>query len=93
MEARVYLKLDREEIRRLIPYDLICETYSREIFRTGRAKRIRKEYFTPEEWTRCMELARLACKWALRTGAPEEITITAHTLALWERLAAYCMEI
>lgn len=93
MKARVMLTLDREEIRHAIPYDLICETYSREIFRTGRAKRIRADRFTPEEWARCGELCRTACKWTFRTGTPDEITISTRTLELWQRLAAYCMEL
>ena len=49
MEARIMLKLTHEDVQEKIPYGIVCETYCREIFRTGRAKRLRKERFTDAE--------------------------------------------
>ena len=93
MQVRIMLKLTYDEIQEKIPYPLVCETYCREIFRTGRAKRLRKERFTDAEWERCLDLCKIARKWFLVSGVPEEVTMSARTLALWHKLAEYCMEL
>lgn len=90
MEARIMLTLDQDEVLEKIPYMLICETYCRDLFRTGKAKRLRADYFTADEWDRCLELCRMAYKWALRTGVPEKVVMSARTLALWIKLGEYC---
>ena len=90
MEARIMLKLTHEDVQEKIPYGIVCETYCREIFRTGRAKRLRKERFTDAEWERCLDLCKLAYKWFLKTGVPDEVTMSARTFALWLRLAEFC---
>lgn len=93
MKVKIMLKMTSEEITKTIPYELICETYCRDIFNTGKAKRIRSKCFTDSEWDHCIGLCRTAYKWMLKTGVPNEVEMSVGTLSLWKRLAIYCYHI
>lgn len=90
MKAEISIIMSRDEVIAQIPYALICET--RESARwTGRklAECFACE-FTPEERAEAATLFSLAHKWHLKTGVPEEVRMTAKTMALWLRLAQFC---
>ena len=90
---KLYLHLNRDEVREKIPYELVAETFAREIHKTGRGKRIFNEMFDESEKTKIRELRSKASAWAFRTGCPDNIKITPKTLALWYKLAEYCMRL
>ena len=90
---KVYLHFDRDEIREKIPYELVAETFARDIHKTGKAKRIFNEMFDESEKTKIRELRQKARVWAFTTGTPESIRLTTKTLMLWMKLAEYCMRV
>ena len=90
---RIYLHLDRDEIREKIPYELVAEIFARGIVKTGKAKRIFNEMFDESEKKRIYELRSKATAWAFRTGAPDKTHLTVDTLMLWQKLAEYCMRL
>lgn len=88
-----YLYMKQDEIQKNIPYQLVAETFAREVHKTGKGKRIFNEMFAEFEKESIRELRRKATKWAFQTGAPRELKLTLTTLSLWMRLADYCMRL
>lgn len=86
----VMIKLNAEEIREIIPYQLICETVYGARWDTGKRKRAYKLWFNEKERTKARKLFVLAHKWALSTGVPEEVTMSRDTLNLWNKLGMFC---
>ena len=93
MKVGTYITLSRDEINSNIPYALIHQTISGAKWNTGRRKRLMKERFTESERTAICRLHRQAYTWYLRTGVPEELTMTTNTLFLWQKLANFCYEL
>lgn len=90
---KMMLVLSREEVRREIPYALICETREGSIWNTGRRRRIWKDMFTKSEKEAATRLFRTAHLWHLTTGVPEEVTMTMSTIRLWHKLGKFCAAI
>jgi hypothetical protein len=93
MKVGTYITLSRDEINQHIPYVLVYQTISGSKWNTGRCKRLLKERFTDSERKAIYRMHKQAYAWYLRTGVPEELTITTHTLLLWQKLANFCLEL
>lgn len=91
--AKLEVILTADEIRREIPYMLICETKESSVWSTGRRRRKWNAEFTEEERKSASRLFTLAYKWALKTGVPDKVRMSLSTYALWGRLAAFCASI
>ncbi len=88
--ATLMISLTREEIQRELPYQLIYSTMASSVWDTGRRKRRWTEEFTEAERKTCSRIKYQAYLWYLVKGAPEEVTMSLSTMALWKRLAAFC---
>ena len=88
----MYMEFNEEEIRALLPYELICETMEGSRWNTGSVKRKFTAAFTPTERKQISRIKQQAHRWALTSGAPEKIKMTSKTYALWDRLGEFCYE-
>lgn len=88
--ATILYSLTRDEVERGINYRLICETMCGAAWSTGRRRRRWRAEFTEAERKACSRLKAQAYGWYLRSGIPDEVTMTAGTLALWKKLEAFC---
>lgn len=93
MKIETRLVLNRDEINQRIPYAVVCEGMSSARWNTGRRKRLMKQYFTETEIDAIYRMRKQAHSWCLVKGVPEELRITPHILALWNKLAAFCCEL
>ncbi len=93
MEVRTMLTLTHDEIQEQIPYAMICETRFGSRWETTRRRRNWIESFTEQEREAAGKLFRQAYDWYLKKGVPDSVTMSARTLLLWHRLAAFCASI
>ncbi len=91
--AKLMIELDRDEIQRGIPYRLICETKSGSRWNTMRRKREWQKQFTDAERDKCSKLFAQAYQWYLVKGVPDSVVMSPGTLALWQKLGAFCASI
>lgn len=91
--ANVFIELSREEVYASIPYEVICETRYGGTWDTGKRRRLWKEEFTEEERALSTRLFKQAHMWMLSTGVPEKVVMKTTTLALWGKLAVFCMSL
>lgn len=87
---KIMMVFDHDEIKKEIPYDLICETHEGGRWNTFRRKRLWNDMFTEKEQKACGRLFRQAKSWSLVKGAPESLMLTADTLLLWKKLGNFC---
>lgn len=92
MRVQTVITLDRDELRKNIPYRVISETSQLTIWNTGKRKRRFKEHFTEDEQENCLRLVEQARAWT-KAGAPEHANLTASDIVLWQRLANFCAEL
>lgn len=90
MEMKVMLKLTCDEVRRRIPYAMICETRFGSRWETSKRRRMWKQMFTDQEREAAGRLFRLAYDWYLRKGVPETVEMSTRTLTLWMKLGEFC---
>lgn len=90
---KIYLSLTKDEIQKEIPYAVICEARYGCRWETGRRRRAWMEQFTEEERVAASRLFRRAHEWTLTRSVPDEIKMTPKTLALWNKLGAFCASI
>lgn len=88
--ARLMMVLDREEVEKFIPYQLVCEVMGSAVWSTSRRRREWAVEFTEGEREACRRLYNMAYKWYLKSGVPDEVTMSIHTYSLWQRLGAFC---
>ena len=88
--ARVMLVLTHDEVECSIAYRFICETMLGSAWSTSRRRRRWSSEFSEAERKAFLRLRDQATKWYLRTGVPDEVTMTVETLGLWQRLEAFC---
>lgn len=88
--ATLLLTLTQDEVLNEIAYPLICETMCGAAWQTGKRRRRWAEEFTESERRACSKLKTQAYTWHLRTGVPEEVTMSLGTLRLWHKLEAFC---
>ena len=88
--ARLMLVFTADEIREQIAYPLICETMCGVAWDTSKRKRRWLEEFTERERIACSKLRAQAYKWHLKTGVPDEVTMSHNTLRLWYKLEEFC---
>lgn len=88
--AKMMLVLSREEIQTSINYPLICETMCGARWDTSRRRRRWLEEFTESERIACSKLKTQAHSWYLKTGVPDEVTMSLRTMDLWKRLESFC---
>ena len=89
----VMLVLNREDIQREIPYEVICEAREGGRWNAGRRKRLWNETFSESEKAACARLFRDAKKWYLIKGVPETLMLKPSTLLLWKKLGSFCAAI
>lgn len=89
----VMLVLNREDIQREIPYEVICEAREGSRWNAGRRKRLWNETFSENEKAACASLFREAKKWYLIKGVPETLMLKPSTLLLWKKLGSFCAAI
>lgn len=87
---RVMLVLEHDEIQKNIPYALICETRSGSRWCTGTRRRRWTQEFNESERKAAAKLFHLAHQWYLVKGVPEEVRMSMGTMALWNKLGAFC---
>lgn len=85
--------LTRDEVNAQIPYALICMTRYGQSWNTGRRRRRWLEEFTEAERISASRLFSMSHTWTLIKGVPEEVRMSAHTLALWLKLGEFCATI
>ena len=87
---RMMLVLNQDEIREQIPYQMICFARYGSSWNTMRRKRAWKEQFSEQEREASDRLFRMAYRWTLTTGVPDEQTMSLNTLRLWQKLGDFC---
>lgn len=85
MEVRV--KLEREEIIRDFPYQMVTESYSGRLMKSGSVQRKYKHCFNEQE----RELIRKniipkAHKWTLVSGVPDYVDMSMEEYKTWQKL-------
>ena len=90
MKVSYYIEMDYEYVRQVIPYQIIAETTSMSIWNTGRRKRLYKQMFTEAEQKKLYEIIKQARRFAFVNIPADGMKASAHTLALWRRLADFC---
>lgn len=88
MEMKIVFTQD--EIKEVIPYQMICETRYSSVWDTMRRKRRWKEQFPGYKGEKANAMCRQAYNWTLKTGVPEQVMMSASTYDLWQELAAFC---
>jgi hypothetical protein len=90
MKVRTYIIMTRDEVQRNIPYAMICETRWGATWENSRRRRRWAAEFTERERDHAYDLFKMAYKWYLKTGVPEEVKMSTQTLVLWSKLAEFC---
>lgn len=90
---KLYLSLNEDEIRKTLPYALICETRESSVWDTRKRRMLWKERFTESERDYASTIFALCHKWYLKTGVPDEYKLSFKSLELWNKIAAFCMEL
>lgn len=91
--AEMYLALNREEIHKVIPYNLVCMARYGSSWNTMRRKRRWFQVFTEEERNAAEELFKQAHKWAVGSGALGKVQMSYATYFLWQKLGAFCSDV
>ena len=86
----MFIKLDRDEITKTLPYAVICETRSSSRWDTGKRKRLWLAEFDKAERDAAQRIFRLAHNWMLRSGVPDSVVMKPSTIALWQKLGNFC---
>lgn len=90
MKGTYILTMSRDEVQRLIPYAMICETMGGAKWNTGTRRRKWANEFTEQERRKARELYNISRQWYLIKGIPDEVKMSATTLTFWNRLAEFC---
>ncbi len=93
MRVGVILEMTHDEVQEQIPYAMICETRFGSKWNTMRRKRLWAEQFTEAERKHASNLFKQSRLWYLVKGVPEKVEMTSNTLALWLKLADFCVAI
>lgn len=88
----VVMRLNREEVKQLLPYLLIAETTSRSVWNTGRRIRKMEMEFTSRERKEIADIIQMSRRWAGH-GAPQEVIMESSMIILWKRLGNFCYEL
>lgn len=89
-----WMHLTQEEVFRLVPFILICETRNSSRWETGRRRRMYNQVFTEQEKKKIPELCRKAHIWAISKGVPAKgVKMTLSTYKLWHKLAHFCINV
>lgn len=83
----------RDEIPKVIPYQMICMTRYGSVWNTMRRKRRWAEEFSAYEREKANAMCRQTYNWTCTTGLPETLRMSSGTLDLWLRLADFCASI
>lgn len=88
--AKVYLEFTREEMRRRIPYAMVCEGQNGSRWNTTRRRRRWMAEFSKRERSAAGGLFRQAHNWMLGCGVPKTVRMTFDTYRLWLKLGNFC---
>lgn len=91
--VKIDVVLTRDEVNANIPYDLICMTRYGAHWETRKRKQRWLAEFTEAERNAASRLFALSHTWFLVKGVPDEVRMSAHTLALWLKLGEFCASI
>lgn len=90
MDVEIRIKLTHDEVNEKIPYPVICETRWGSTWDTRKVRTRWLEEFDEETREEAEKLFRLAHKWYLTTGVPDEVEMSGRVFALWLRLGEFC---
>lgn len=85
--------LEREDIEKILPYSMICMSRYGAVWSRSSVQKRFKEEFTEKERKDADSIFRLAHRWLLVTGTPEEARMTGETFSLWLKLGEFCSSI
>ena len=90
MRVKTDMILTGDEINLNIPYPVICEMRYGAKLDSRKRKQLWDILFTEDEQERAEKLFRLARRWYLKTGVPEEYAFESAELILWLKLGEFC---
>lgn len=90
MKVRTMLTLTHDEVQERIPYAMICATRFGAAWDSSKRRRRWLAEFSESEREAAGRLFRIAYGWYLCTGVPDQVEMSARTLALWLRLGEFC---
>lgn len=88
---KTLIVLEGAEVRLHLRYDLICEMTQSSKYHTGSVKRKLWSLFTESEREIINKnIIPKAKRWSLKTGAPNEVTLTTKEFNLWKQFEKFC---
>ncbi len=84
--------LSENDIKSLVPYQIISETRYSSIWDTSRRRRLWSESFSKNEEEICEKLFRQARRWSIN-GITDSARFTLIEYEMWDRLAVFCMSL
>lgn len=88
--AEFMIEFTRDEVERLIPYRIVCETRESSVWDTMRRRRNWAAIFPESERNACKRLFSQAHTWYLVKGVPDTVTMSVKTYNLWQKLGVFC---
>lgn len=89
-EIAVNITFSHDEVNEKIPYALICDVRYGHTWNNGKIQREFEQKFTAEEREEAEKIFRLAHKWHITSGVPNQVVMPVKTFMLWLRLAEFC---
>jgi hypothetical protein len=87
---KMIIEMTSDEIRKRIPYALICETRNGAGWDTGKRRRLWKAQTDEASRRRFARLFRIADDWTLMHGVPDTYRMRMSELSDWDFLASFC---
>lgn len=88
--AEFMIEFTRDEVERLIPYRIVCETRESSVWDTMRRRRNWIAWFSDSEREACKRLFSQAHTWYLVKEVPDDVTMSSKTFDLWQKLGEFC---
>lgn len=87
---KTMISLSRDEIQKMLPYAIICQTrYGARWCSAARKRRWMAE-FTEKERTAASTIFSKAESMYLKKGVPDDITMSTATFQLWLKIGNFC---
>lgn len=84
--------LSSDDIKRMVPYQIIGETRYSSIWDTSKRRRLWNESFSKEDEDTCEKLFRQARRWFVN-GVTESARFTLAEYEMWDRLTVFCISL
>ena len=90
MKAEIQITFTRDEINASLPYQIVAETMGGASWDTRKRRKLQSEMFTESEIGQLENLYKLAKKWYLIKGVPDEVIMMYDTAILFKKLGNFC---